>query len=183
MNETLPPTETSFVDNQQVVELQPAETGELGNIIAREQPTVDPAVTALIQEWQTKITNAKTFWAPVFDRMREEQRFAAGKQWPGTTKHKELDNDQEKYVANFVQRSVNQKVASIYAKNPKAVVRRRQKLDFAIWDGNQDTLMMAQQMVMQNPGDQLSAAIVNDYQHGMQNRQMLDRIAKTLELV
>lgn len=183
MSTTLPPAENSFVDNQQVAELQPAEIGGLGNIISREQPTVDPAVTALIQEWQTKITNAKTFWAPVFDRMREEQRFAAGKQWPGTTKRKELDNDQEKYVANFVQRSVNQKVASIYAKNPKAVVRRRQKLDFALWDGNQDTLVMAQQMVMQNPGDQLSAAIVNDYQHGMQNRQMLDRVAKTLELV
>lgn len=171
--------ETTFIDNQQVMEPQPTEIGGLGQIIAREQPTVDPSITALIQEWQEKITTAKEFWRPVFERIREEQRFAGGKQWPGNRKLN--DEDSENYVANFVQRAVNQKVASVYAKNPKAVVRRREKLDFTVWDGKPESLQIAQQGAV--IGDQMSLAIINDYMMGTQRRAQLDRAAETLRLI
>jgi hypothetical protein len=44
---------------------------------------------------------------------------------------------------------VQQKVAALYAKNPKAVCRRRQKLLSTTWDGSMQTLQKAQETMQQ----------------------------------
>ena len=99
--------------------------------------------------------------------------------------------DDKRYVANITNRMVNQKVAILYAKDPKAIARRRKRLDFQFWDGKLESLQAAaqtMQMVVQsggtgteNPQVAEANAILQDYQHGCQLREMVDRVGKTLE--
>ena len=85
--------------------------------------------------------------------MLADEEFAYGKQW---SKNK----DDTRYVANLVLRLVSQKTAFLYAKNPKAVARRRERINNTSWDGKQSTLdalmktgmMMAQQVPGILPG-------------------------------
>ena len=128
-----------------------------------------------------------------YKQMREDMyvaRVGAPKDWPSTF-----------YVANIAGRHVNQKTAALYAKNPKAIARRRERLDFTIWDENEQTLMQALQIVMQaaaapldpmtgqavpapmNPMMAQAMALVQDYEQGMQRRQQVEKIGKTLELL
>lgn len=51
------------------------------------------------------------------------------------------------YKANIVGRHVKQKTASLYAKNPKATAKRAERLDFALWDETQQSLMLAMQTI------------------------------------
>lgn len=63
----------------------------------------------------------------------------------------------DKYTANIIGRHIKQKTASLYAKNPKAVARRRETLDFTIWDENPQTLQTSMQTVM-TMGSQIAAS-------------------------
>jgi hypothetical protein len=164
----------------------------------REQPEVDPARRALVEAWQGKVLKAKKFHEQTFKQMRADMDFAGGKQW--------LDqaDDDERYVANFVQRHIQQRTASLYAKNPRFFYKRRRTLEFTHWDGRQQTLqaaiqqvMQAQQMLAANP--QLAAdpmavqvgmaqvapalQLLQDVDQGMQRQQMLEKIGKTLEIL
>lgn len=129
---------------------------------------------------------------PAFEKMREDMAYArtgAGKKY-----------SDKKYVANITGRHVNQKVAALYAKNPKATAERRPRLDFVLWDENEDTLLQALLLVQQgmgggvDPATQMPVAamdpmfsqafaLVQDYQRGMQFRQQVERFGTTLELL
>lgn len=54
------------------------------------------------------------------------------------------------YKANIAGRHVKQKTATLYAKNPKATAKRADRLDFAIWDEDPQSIMMAMQTVQMN---------------------------------
>jgi hypothetical protein len=134
-----------------------------------------------------------------FARMRADMRFTAnrsGEQWSIG----ESPGDEDKYVANITHRHIQQKTADLYARNPQYVVKRKPRLDFAIWDGKSQSLqmaMMAQQTAMavsqtllattgvmappQIPPD--VAALLADIQQGMQRKQMLNRVGKTGEML
>lgn len=138
---------------------------------------------ALVKEWENKITKAKKHWERPFKNMKEDTDFYMGKQWPYAGER------DDRYVANLVQRHVQTRVASLYAKNPKAVAKRRNKLDFRMWNGEQSQLQeaqavneltMAQTGGMQNP---VSMAIMQDVQEGFAMRGKMDKVAKTLEIV
>ncbi|WP_447497402.1 hypothetical protein, partial [Clostridioides difficile] len=83
-----------------------------------------------------KVLAGKKHWKPDFTRMREDQTFAYGLQWDG---QKELNGSKaesdnaDKYVANITLRHVQQRVAALYAKNPKAVARRREQILHTVW--------------------------------------------------
>ncbi len=62
------------------------------------------------------------------------------------------------YKANISGRHVKQKTASLYAKNPKATARRTERLDFAVWDEDPQSLMLAMQTI------QAGLAIVQQHQ-------------------
>lgn len=94
-------------------------------------------VTAILK----KIASDKHHFRKAFTQMREDMKMArTGRvgNW-----------SEDKYTANIIGRHVKQKTAALYAKNPKAVAGRRETLDFAIWDENPDSLMMAYQVVQQ----------------------------------
>ncbi|CUW38793.1 protein of unknown function [Magnetospirillum sp. XM-1] len=165
-----------------------------GHIINRDTPDVPDARKKLVKKWNDRVIAAKERWKDDFDRMREDQDLAYGYQWS-----KSLDPEQ--YQANLIQRHIQQRVAALYAKNPKAVARRKERLDFTQWDGHPGSLaaanqagqmalatatqqpmaMLAQPQMMQQ-GLQ-AAGVLMDVQQGVARRQMLDKLSKTLELI
>lgn len=123
-----------------------------------------------------RIRDAKKHWAADFARIRKNMEFCAGYQWLG---QKEMDDD--RYVANMTLRTVNQKVSSLYARDPKAIARRRKRLDYQIWDGKVETIQQA--IIGAQQGDMASMALIMDYTEGRRQRDMVDRIGRTLEII
>lgn len=181
-----------------VMEMMAAEGEPMKSDMVREQPEVDPSRKALVSQWQSKILRAKKFHKDTFSRMKDDMAFAGGEQWVDQAK------DDERYVANFVQRHIQNRTASLYAKNPRFFYKRKNKLDFAIWDGRPETMqeaiqtvMQAQQMLAANPmlaADPMAVqmgmaqvqpamALLQDIEEGRKRQQMLEKIGKTLELL
>lgn len=149
---------------------------------ATPEPEENEAERAAVKQWQTRVRRAKKKWEPEFERMRECMDFAAGLQWLG---QKEIKTT--KYVCNITQQTVNQKVATLYSRNPQAAAYRRPRLDFRLWDGKvesiQQALVALQQSMMMGMPDVNAAALLRDFQQGTQMREMVDKICRTLELV
>lgn len=141
------------------------------------------SVRANVRRWQDRIERAKKKWQGDFERMRDNMDFVAGIQYNG---QKGITYD--KYICNLTLRVVNQGVAMIYAKDPKVVARRRQRLDFQIWDGEMETIIQAamgaqqfQAMGMPVPPDLM--ALINDFQQGRLHQKQVEKVGKTLEIV
>lgn len=145
-------------------------------VIPRETPEPDEARRKLVSSWQSRVKAAEAYWADDFKRMRKDMEFAklgADGEWKRS----------KNYVANILQRHIDQRVASLYAKNPKAFIKRRNRLDFEIWDGNVQTLQAAQSLLTINPADPNAIALLQDVTQGLQRRTMLDKIGRSLELL
>lgn len=145
------------------------------------QEPADPSRAALVDEKCKLIEEAKKHWDKDFKRMRASMDMVSGKQWPGQK------DDDDRYVANIVQRVIKTQVASLYAKNPRVVARRRKRLDYTIWDGKPQSLMMAQQALMNAAADPIGAqqamALLADVQQNQQRVQMIERVGQTLEVL
>jgi len=170
----------------------------------------------LVKRWQGNIERAKKHWKDDFARMRDDQKFAYGLQWEGQKKlngSPDANDASDRYVANIVHRHVQQRVAALYAKNPKAVARRREQILNTVWDGTNQGLRIAQAQlqalqtlvpqIMQSAqtGDvnavmqtvmgaaqtipQMIEAqgVLDDAERVRERSAQLDTIAKTLELV
>jgi hypothetical protein len=155
-----------------------------------DKPDPSEARRKNVRDWTSKIQRAKTdTWKDVFKAMREGMKFLSGLQW-GDKK-----TSDEKYVANIVQRHVQQRVAALYAKNPKFVARRRKTRDFTVWDGTPEALeMLKKELTLTDPvtGAPLgpnpnptptAVALLKDITDGLQKRQTYDNIAETMEIV
>lgn len=152
----------------------------------------------LVQTVIGNIRRDKEFHKKAFDRMRRDMHVAT---WGA-----EKDWGEDRYRANIAGRHVKQRTAALYAKNPKATARRREQMDFASWDENPQSLMLAMQTIQMAeqtaqmdvqvdpmtgmsvppempPGFEEAQALVADFQQGTQRRQIYDRIGKTLELL
>src|SRR3982751_484182 len=101
--------------------------------------TVSEAEKRLVKSIQKCVKADKEFHAKAFKTMREDMFIARTGRIPGWT--------EGNYTANLSGRHVKRKTASLYAKNPKAVARRRATLDFATWDENPQSLMMSMQTI------------------------------------
>lgn len=161
-------------------------------LMDRDTPEVDESRSALVKRWLSDVAAARKHWEPDFKRMRRNMEFANGKQWPN---QKEQD---DRFMVNLVQRVLKSTVAALYAKNPTVVMTRRKKLDFTIWDGRPESVVQAQQAIMQaqqgaadmDPAQapalqamvQQSMALLQDVKQGIDKRTMLDKIGKTLVL-
>lgn len=147
-----------------------------------------------VKLWQKRVKDAKKLFQNDFDRMKENMEFAAGIQ-----RHGQEKMESEHYVANFINREVNQKVASLYARDPKVIARRRKRLDFQIWDGDIATEQSAavamshyQAMSQQNPAMQQmgmppqivqAQALLADIAHGKQWQKLVKKVGDTLEIL
>lgn len=164
--------------------------------VRRGVPEVDPARAALVKEWSDKIAAGKLRWEDDFKQMRENAKFARGKQWAKQTK-----ND-DRYIANITHSYVRSRVATLYAKNPRLQAVRRPKLYFAVWDGTPEMLQQAQlsMAAAQNPaGAQaavaagmaqkptmdpgVAALVLKDHEDGKAKKALYDRMGRSLEIV
>src|SRR5271157_187559 len=152
-------------------------------------PTVQPEVAQLevetVKLWTSRIKRAKQYFEEDFKRMKENMEFAAGLQWDG----QEQMND-DRYVANFITHQTNQKVASLYARDPKAISRRRKRLDYQLWDGKIETLQgaaMAMQQSMMGgfvtPQAMQAQQVLADFQKGQQWEQLCEKVGKTIDTI
>ncbi|MCW4115664.1 hypothetical protein NPA31_011885 [Aurantimonas sp. MSK8Z-1] len=159
----------------------------------------------LVKEIQAKIKADRAHHDKAFKRMRRDMFVAQhghDKDWPA-----------ESYRANIVGRHIGQKTAALYAKNPKAVARRRETLDFVVWDEDPKSLQQAfeglqmaaqaaqrtavqpdpvtgEMLPVQSPippeyeeAFEQAKAVVADFQQGMQRRQLIQKVGKTLEIL
>jgi len=170
--------------------------------VNREAPPSDANAKEYINWWIDRITSARKYHKDSFRRMMEDSMFVRGIQWNG-----QQNEDDTRYVVNIAQSEVAASVATLYAKNPTFTAKRKPRMDFKIWDENQATYEEAQaaaaqalqvaastppqiaadptglpvqvQAEPQIPPDAL--ALINDVNEGKLRRQIMDKIAKTLE--
>jgi len=131
---------------------------------------VPDARAALVLELQEDVRADKKHFAPAFKQMLEDMEVAwtgAQKQWPKAN-----------YKVNITQRFVRQKVASLYAKNPRAVAKCRTKLKYKFWDGTMEQL---QQAAAGMPDQMTAMQIMMDVQQGKAEDEMYKKLGKTLE--
>ena len=150
-------------------------------LIEREEPEMDEDRSALVKHWIDLVKRAKKFHADAFKRMKEDMEFAKGKQWGENA-------DDSRYVANICQRHVQQRVSTLYAKNPKAVAKLRKRLDFQYWDGDAQSLLMAQQAMMmaqqtgQMPPPQ-AMMLLQEVEAVKAKRDMFRKVGQTAEIL
>jgi hypothetical protein len=194
-------------------------------MMERDRPDPPIARKALVNAWAAEVKHAKRHWKSAFERMKEDQDFCIGRQWSKNIKDK-------RYVANITLREVTQRVSFLYARNPKAVAKRREMILNTVWDGTEQQLQSIEQagaMALQGgmlpgaapppgmppgapvgppgapsgeppgiapgmPGTpppnpmmgpvlQQGMAIIQDASQVKQQTELLDKIAKTLELL
>ncbi len=136
-----------------------------------------------VRLWRKRITDAKNYFEPDYKRMRENMEFAANIQWPG---QEEMQDKAERYICNFITHHVNQKVASLYARDPKCEAKRRHRLDYMMWDEKVESKMEAQMVAASMPFSPQGAQaqmLLQDIAQGDQWKMLCDRIGKTLEIL
>ena len=130
--------------------------------------------------WTQRVRNARTFFESDFKRMKENMEFAAGLQWAGQTTIAWDD-----YIANWTNREVQSKVASLYAKDPKAIARVRDRLNYRVWDGKLESLQAARVLLssgQQTPELMAAQALVNDFEMGQQWKQLVEKVGRSMEV-
>lgn len=166
--------------NEEPAMIETAEATEQKSPIRREAPNPPQQRQAYITHWCSTIKSAKKFWEPDFKRMRNDMDFVfygASKDWVNA----------EKYVANIVQRFLRQQVAALYARNPQFVCKRRERMDFEVWDEKPESLQNIQMLAQAQPDNPammlMLQDLMKDIENGTLHRQKMNKICKTMELV
>jgi hypothetical protein len=141
-----------------------------------------------VKQWTKRIKAAKSHFEKDFKRMRQNMDFAAGIQREG----QDTVGGGPEYVCNFVNREVQQKVASLYARDPKAIARRRKRMMYSLWDEQPESQWKAKQVQLQGQqqmmmtgmpsGELLMAeALLKDIEHGRALEHAIEKVGKTME--
>lgn len=152
--------------------------------VQREEPKISEERRKLAARWCQTVKADKSRWKKAFAQMREDQDFARGRQWS-------KDWMDDRYVANMAQRHVQQRVAALYARNPRAVARRRPRLMNTVWDGTMSGVMMAMtQLQNATAGGAMDPSqlmgpmqTLQEAQQTVEYKAMMDKFARTLELL
>jgi len=150
------------------------------------RPEPDEKTKNFVNQLCKDVKADKKRWESDFERIDFDTRFAKGQQWVDA--NGKLIDDDDLYVANLVQKHIQGRVQAIYAKNPTAVHKLAERLEFAIWNGDPAVYQEALAMVMQADEMQVppppgAAEIVEDVQAGIAARERLDNIGKSLTIV
>ena len=135
----------------------------------------------LVGEMMRRVTTAKGEHKKAFERMKRDMDLVFHGYDP-----KEWGED--KYVVNLAQRHVQQRTAALYAKNPRCVAKRRERLMYQLWDGTPEMLENARaarslaEQTMQ-PIPEAVAMVLQEYDAVQVENVRLDKISKTLEIL
>lgn len=140
---------------------------------------------AAVKRWLATIARAKLRWEADFKRMKRNIEFVYGLQREGQTA---MSSDE--YQVNLTVRHINQRVASLYARNPTVEWQRRDRLDFQVWDGKMESIMplyqritLAQSMGIQPPLAPADVALMQDFMQGHAFKEQVERVGQTLQRV
>jgi hypothetical protein len=135
----------------------------------------------LVTQLLSRIENAKSAHKDAFDRMRADMDLAFYGYDPEAW-------DESKYVVNLAQRHIQQRTAALYAKNPRAVAKPRERLNAEVWDGKQETI--AEAMAIRDQAEQngmpvpaATAMVIQDYDLVQAERLKLSKIGATMEIL
>ena len=131
---------------------------------------VPEARAALVLELQEDVRADKKHFADAFKQMLDDMEVC----WTGAQTRWPKNN----YKVNITQRFVRQKVASLYAKNPRAVAKCRPKMKYKFWDGTMQQLQAAAEGM---PDPMTAMMIMQDVQQGKAEDEMYEKLGKTLE--
>lgn len=170
-------------DPQQMM-MDPTQPQE--QVINREYEEPEPSQREHIKKWIKNIEEAEGYFDKPMKRIKKDMEYA----------FKGCDPDRwdpdEEYTVPLVQRHLNQAVAALYAKNPKASAKRKRRLVYTVWDGTQSSLDAAMQMAsqatldpmtMQPVVDPNAQAIIQDIEQAKTQQAMLDKLGQTLEIL
>jgi hypothetical protein len=127
-------------DDSELPAMQPDGTPAPSTKPKKEEPA--EAVKAQVNKITKTIRLDKKHHEKAFKRMKRDMFVAM---WG-----REETWSEKNYKANIAGRHVKQKTATLYAKNPKAAARRAERLDFALWDEDPQSIMLAMQAMQQN---------------------------------
>lgn len=114
---------------------------------------------ALVKRILDDVASWKETHKATFKRMKRSVKFvkdSESEQWKNSTG---TGGDPDKYVANVTHRFIQQKVSSLYARDPRVRARRRKTLENMIWDGREETLATALQTVQMAQQQMQAAAL------------------------
>lgn len=146
-----------------------------------EDKEIGEARKNLVSSLLSRVQNAKGDHKKAFERMKSDMDLVFNgydpKNWSA-----------DKYSVNLAQRHVQQRTAALYAKNPRCVAKRRERMQYTLWDGSQQMLgdaLYTRQMAEQNqaPVPQAVAMVMEEYDKVQAENAKLDKIAKTLEIL
>lgn len=105
-------------------------------VVSEEKQETPERRKKLVTVLQNRVSAAKGFHETAYKQMKKDMDAAIN----GYDDSEWTDNQ---YVANILQRHVQQRTASLYAKNPKALAKRRERMNYEVWDGDEKSLKMA----------------------------------------
>jgi len=148
---------------------------------ADEDKEATQARKALVTEILSRVDSGRADHKDAFERMKRDMDLVFNgydpKEW-----------DDTKYVVNLPQRHVQQRTAALYAKNPRCVAKRRQRMMYQVWDGSPQMLEDARaaqalaEEAMQ-PVPEAVAMMLAEYDQVEADNIRLDKISKTLEIL
>lgn len=135
----------------------------------------------LVTELLTRIKKAKGDHKAAFERMKRDMDMVFygydPKAW-----------SEDKYFVNLAQRHVQQRTAALYAKNPRCVAKRRERMMHVLWDGSPEMLEDARAVRQMAEGEmrpipEAVAMVLKEYDDVQETTRKLEKIAKTLEIL
>lgn len=189
-----------YVNDTPVGEIQQNMLPDRG--AGEKQPEVGEARKNNVKRILAEVKSAKKHWAGDFKRMRDDVHFAQGHHWDDAM----LGLEDDRLIVDITTRHLQLRTAALYAKNPTVVARRRETMDFLVWDETPQSAIQAQavlQAVQQAaPGVDPSmaamsgalppdvaaqvgeaAVLLDDIAQGMSRRAAYDKLGRTLQIV
>ena len=163
-----------MIEIDQAISVSPIEEDEVDK-----EPTLRRE--ALVSHLVERVRAAKQYHAKAFKQMKVDMD-AVSKGYSGN------NWDDERYVANILQRHVHQRTSALYAKNPKPVATRRKRMDYKVWDETEDSMKKAlagigQAKVDQQEPNPQHIALLEDHARVKRERGQMDKVAKGLEML
>lgn len=95
---------------------------------------------------------------------------------------------EDKYFVNLAQRHVQQRTAALYAKNPRCVAKRRDRMMYTMWDGSAQMIEDARAVRVMaesemRPIPSAVAMLLQEYEDVEAQNIKLEKISKTLEIL
>lgn len=135
----------------------------------------------LVNDILSRVRAGKSKHKAAFTRMRKDMDLAFYGYDP------EMWGD-DKYVVNLAQRHVQQRTAALYAKNPRAVAKPRERLMASMWDGDPQTIEQAkavEQMAAEQmqPVPEAVMMVLAEFDAIQEQKARLQKVGKTMEIL